>query len=58
MDIMDKFHKAMYSIYEKNNPKLRKELRNVIRDSTKKMEKIDIKNYKIKTKKIIKVKKI
>ena len=48
----------MYSIYEKNNPKLRKELRNVIRDSTKKMEKIDIKNYKIKTKKIIKVKKI
>jgi DNA-binding PadR family transcriptional regulator len=48
MDVMDKFHKAMYKIYEKKNKKLREKLRIIIIDSTRKLENI---NNKKRTKK-------
>ena len=41
IDLMDKFHKALYGIYERNDPKLRKELRKIIFNSTKTLERIN-----------------
>ncbi len=48
IDILDGFHKAMYKIYDKNDPSSRKKLRDTIKESTKKLERISGKNNKVK----------
>ena len=49
IDVMDKFHDALFSIYDQNNPVKRKELRKIIKESTMKLEKLN-QNNKNKTK--------
>lgn len=40
IDVMTKFHKSMFKIYDKNDSKLKKELRKIIIETTKKIENI------------------
>jgi hypothetical protein len=52
IDLLDNLHKAMYDVYETNDVSSRKKLRETIKESTKKLERLASKK-KQKIKKII-----